>query len=147
MDDKKTVFVIEKGSYSDYRVVGVFTTRANAESVCAAINATESYEEATIAEWPLDPAVADLAQGFKVYNVQMHKDGRVERVQLEACWTYDIGGRVHEWEREEAPAYRGKGLPNLLQVECWARDEEHAIKIANDHRIQRLALGQWKGKL
>jgi hypothetical protein len=37
----KTVWVIEQGSYSDYRVVGVFTSRENAKRVADAIIGAE----------------------------------------------------------------------------------------------------------
>jgi hypothetical protein len=144
---EKTVWVIERGEYSDYRVMGVFSSKENAERVAEAINAADSYSTATIAEWQLDPVVGELAKGFKPYYVRMHKDGQVESVRPSSMWTYEMGGRVNEWEREEAPAYKGAGLPNLLCVDTWARDEKHAVKIANEHRIQWLALGKWKGNL
>jgi hypothetical protein len=64
-----SVFVIEQGSYSDYHVVGVFSTRENAETVLAALKAaTESYYDTPgIAEWPLDPAIDALRAGLKRY--------------------------------------------------------------------------------
>ena len=34
----KSVWVIEKGSYSDYRVVGVYSTQERAKLVCEHIN-------------------------------------------------------------------------------------------------------------
>lgn len=58
----KTVWVIEQGSYSDYRVVGVFSSEANAKFIADAINVAESYDKATIAEWSLDPAVDELPE-------------------------------------------------------------------------------------
>jgi hypothetical protein len=72
-----SVFVIEQGSYSDYHVVGVFSTRENAETVLAALKAaTESYYDTPgIAEWPLDPAIDALRAGLKRYT-RAHAQGR-----------------------------------------------------------------------
>jgi hypothetical protein len=142
----KTIFVIEQGEYSDYRVVGVFTTRKNAETVAAWLNRDGQYGGASVAEWPLNPAVTEINKGMRQWTVHMHKHGSVERVDA-AEYTYSLEGEMHEWEREEAPAYKGKGIPNLLTATVWATDEKHAVKIVNERRIQMLALGQWKGKL
>lgn len=137
------VYVIEQGSYSDYRVVGVFSTREYAEQIAARINAADHYEEATVEEWPLDPGVAELNQGMKKHIVWMRKDGAVERV--EAIEEVTGADTFREWERETAPAYLTKG-PNVLQASVWATDATHAVKIANERRIQMLALNTWKGK-
>jgi hypothetical protein len=144
----KSIFVIEQGSYSDYRVVGVFSTRENAEMVAEKINAGQTYgDEATVAEWPLDPAVSELNQGMSQFRVLMRKDGHVEECKAQEFDSYDIKPNTREWEREDAIAYRGKDIPNVLQATVWATDEKHAIKIVKEHLFQMLALGQWKGKL
>ncbi len=31
----------------------------------------------------------------------------------------------------------------MLALKCWARDPEHAIKIANDRRLALIASGEW----
>jgi hypothetical protein len=145
-----SVWVVEKGSYSDYRVVGVFSSKENAERIRDYINTPPEdgyiYDDATVAEWPLDPGVDALNQGLSRWSVGMLKNGEVERV---APYKYrdELRDEMREWEREEALAYRGKGVPNVLSATVWASDEKHAIKIVNEHRIQMLALGQWKGKL
>lgn len=147
MTTPKSIFAIEQGTYSDYRVVGVFSSKENAEIVAARINADDPYNHATVAEWPLDPAVNELNQGMSQFIVHMLKDGTVERCDPWEITGYGLAGEIHEWQREEAPAYRGTGKPNVLNATVWATDAQHAIKIVNEHRIQMLALGQWKGKL
>ena len=57
----RTIWVIERGSYSDYRVLGVFSTKANAERVLAMIEPDD--DPPSITEWPLDPAVTELGCG------------------------------------------------------------------------------------
>lgn len=146
MTDAKTVWVVEQGEYSDYRVVGVFSSKAFAQQIADAINApTEDrvWSPATIAEWPLNPAVSELRAGFMLFMVWMLEDGTVERCEKEEVSGYRLAGEVRMWRRTLAPAYAGKGIPDLLQATVWAKDGLHAIKIANEHRTRLIASGEW----
>ena len=67
----KSIWVIEKGSYSDYRVVGVYSTKEGAELVCARINGEESCALAVVSEWPLDPGVKAINQGWSPFVVNI----------------------------------------------------------------------------
>lgn len=145
---KQTVWVVEQGKYSDYHVVGVFSSKEYAQQIADLLNrqrdADRSYS-ATIAEWPLDPAVHELQQGMSRYLVHMLEDGTVERCEP---WDvtesgYGLAGDVEIWRRHNAPAYRGKNVGDVLQVEVWATDETHAIKITNEHRTRLIATGEW----
>lgn len=139
-----TVFVIEQGSYSDYRVVGVYTTRRAAEMVCTAINANETWEKAEVSEWPLNPAADALNAGQSQHRVLMRRDGTVEECKRQDIRTYELTGECHIWRRSTAPAYRGKGVPDVLQATVWAEDVPHAIKIVNERRGQMIAMGEWE---
>ena len=143
---KKTIWVIEQGSYSDYRVVGVFTSKANATAVVEKIKKNEYlYDEPSIAEWPLDPAVDEINAGMSKFRVLMLNDGFVEDIRRTDTDTYDLAGSAHVWERTKAPAYRGqKDIKDALDATVWATDEQHAIKIVNEMRVQWLATGKWK---
>lgn len=146
MTNQKSVWVVEQGSYSDYRVVGVFSTEENAQQVAAAVNTPEEDkwgDGATVSEWPLDPAVDELRQGFAMYSVHMLEDGTTEKVEREAVHGYGITGSLVMWRRSTARAYRGKDAKDLLDATVWAKDEDHAIKIANEHRTRMIATGEW----
>jgi hypothetical protein len=137
-----TVWVVEQGSYSDYRVVGVFSSEANAKQIADALGG--DTRDATVAEWPIDPVINELRQGFKRYLVDMRKDGTTERCEPFEISGYDLAGSVRMWRRTQAPAYRGKpDKPDILQADIWAKDETHAIKIANEHRTRMIASGEW----
>lgn len=137
-----SVWVIEQGSYSDYRVCGVYDSREKAERVAEWINAGESYDEATVAEWPMNPAAFELNAGMRQYSVLMLRDGSVESAR-----PYDsrhVAAKEQDiWRRSKAPAYLGKGVQDCLSSTVWATDEKHAIKIVNERRIQLLASGEW----
>jgi len=139
------IWVIEQGCYSDYRVVGVFTSKENADIMADAINASDdTYDKATVAEWPLDPAVDELRQGYQPYIVHMRADGTTERLQKWSVSAYQLGGSVEIWRRTQEPAYQGKGIPDLIIATVWAEDEDHAVKIVNEHRARLMASGEFK---
>lgn len=128
------VWVIEAGDYSDYRVVGVFSSRENAAMVMARMR--EGYSTPTISKWPLDPMVAELAQGLTLHRVVMAIDGTLER-----C------------DEREIPSYDGMGADGFFvsrvgdggevaAATVWARDKEHAVKIVNERRLQWIAKGE-----
>ena len=92
MTDKK-VWVVEQGSYSDYRVVGVFTSKKNADQICDAINADEGkWNEASVACWPLDPAVEEMNAGMGHWLVFMLRNGDIEKVESRQPSGYDLNG-------------------------------------------------------
>ena len=134
----KTIWVIEDGEYSDYRVVGVFTTKKNAELICSKVGGT-------IAEWPLDPAVMELSRGYKMFTGVMLYDGTTER--MEECGelsSYSIYPNTYIWQRSIAPIYKGQGLQDCISGTVFAKNQRHAIKIFNEKRAQFIASGEFK---
>jgi len=133
------VWVIERGEYSDYHVVGVFTSEANAQVVL------DKLGEGEIAKWVLDPAVEELRAGLEQWNVWILANGDIERVnKAKNVYSHELAGNVHIWLRSQAEFYNGKNAPDVLDCTVWARDEAHAIKIANEHRTRMLAVGDWR---
>lgn len=137
------VWVVEQGEYSDYRVVGVFSSRENAQLVADAINGERVACDATVAEWLMDPAVADLNAGRRPFVVHMLRDGTVERCEAWQITGYELAGKFDIWRRSEALAYAGTDKPDCLSATVWATDAEHAVKIVNEKRVQMIASGEW----
>ena len=136
-----TIWVIEDGDYSDYHVVGVFTSRRAAETVRDMIGV------GTIAEWPLDPAVNEINQGMTVFSVKMLRDGTTEQVEKTVLRPYSVMSEPpHIWRRSKALFYAGKNVPDCLCHTVLAEDEKHAIKIVNERRLQMIAMGQWRAE-
>ena len=140
----KSVWVIEKGSYSDYRVVGVYSTEAGARLVCDRINGEASYAPATVAEWPLNPGVEAINKGLSPFVVWMLRDGTTEQVRM-ALWS-SSNDKPTIWRRSTAPINKGKAIvpPDCLTARVFAKDEAHAIKIVNEYRTQMIAKGEWE---
>lgn len=136
----ESVWVVEQGSYSDYHVVGVYSTQENAEMIAARINKNLGYDAATVDEWPLDPAVNELNRGLSGFRVTMLRDGSVHAVKPAERWE----GVVFTEEADlSAYPFAGSPGPFMLIARVWARDEQHAVKIANERRIQMIAANEW----
>ena len=131
----KSVWVIEDGEYSDYRVVGVFSSKRNAESI-------QKHVGGTISQWPLNPAVEELSKGYTNWVGEMLYDGTVERMDSTGVCQYSLGGSISVWPRASAPAYIDKGIQDCVHGTVLAKDRKHAIKIFNEHRAQFIASGK-----
>jgi len=118
-----TVYLVSDGSYSDYRVAGVYSTKEKADyakRLFATVNEIEEYELDGLPEHP---------PGMLYFSVVMDEAGNVTQSYTSAPNYYK-----HKW----APFGSGKFI--LYQ---WAKDSAHAIKIANEKRIQLIASGLW----
>ena len=134
------LWVIEQGGHSDYGVLGVYSTKEGAERVAALVNASGPCELATVAEWPLDPGIAQLDAGMSQWVVRMLRDGSVERVSESSItpvvWR-DANHLVINW-------VNGREVPGkVLYCYLWATDAVHAVRIVNERRIQMIAEGKW----
>jgi len=126
----KSVWVVEEGSYSDYHVVGVFSTKENADRIA---ELTDGY----VNEWKIDPGIGELNQGREPYSVGMEKDGTVLYVSRN-IWSYSL--RI----TGKPTVVRSCANPEgVLSGITFATSEEHAVKIANEIREQRIAEGNW----
>lgn len=129
------VWVVEQGEYSDYRVVGVFSSKEAAERACAFM--TSDYSKPEVAEWALDPGASELNQGMAIWSVHMTREGRTERYQMvEAPFSLESYFRI--WRRSAH-----SDLPDVIAAQVWATDGTHAIKIVNEKRAEWIALGKW----
>jgi hypothetical protein len=139
-----TIWVVEQGEYSDYRVVGVFSSKENAQQIRDAVG-----DDATVAEWTLDPGIEDMNAGRKPFRVFMLRDGTVEHVREETVDRSFLGG----WDgplvmkRGGTPFGAKEPTPPCLNVTVWASDAEHATKITNEHRTRLIASGEWDAAL
>jgi hypothetical protein len=126
------VWVVEQGEYSDYHVVGVFSSQQNAEMAAAFVTARNEYRPATVAEWPIDPSIADVNAGRSQFEVSMGRDGTVSECEpvidlYKAVWQ----NTVELW-----------GMGSYLHAVVWATDADHAVKIVNERRGQMIARGE-----
>lgn len=138
----KKIYAVNSGSYSDYRIVALFSAPELAQEFMAAVP-DSGYNE--IEEFELDPETADLIRrGYSIWTVHMLRDGGTERVTRNNPEIYEVTNVGHRiWRRTQAPAYVGKGIPDILTSRVWAKSETQAVKIVNEHRAQMIASGEW----
>jgi hypothetical protein len=143
-----TIYAVSSGSYSDYSVCGVFSSKENAEIFMRSIP-DKKYND--IEEYTLDPIAPEARAGMVAYRVVMRRDGQT--VEAEPYWQAPSPGEIewrtrrfdHEWDMVQMRTIKAEwvDLPKgewEFATSMWARDADHAIKIANERRIQKIAL-------
>lgn len=122
----KKVYVVTDGNYSNYRIVGICSTLSNAKILKELRNAQNDIETVTLDDLPEAPS------GMRVYCTVMNENGDVKSCNLEDCEVM-----TYNW------TWAPYGDDKNVFFHDWARSEEHAIKIANERRIQLIANNQW----
>jgi hypothetical protein len=136
-----SVYMVSEGSYSDYRVSGIFSTRERAERWMKTCGGS-CYND--IEEMPLDEGLSEIERGLALFSVEITKSGSVRAVRAAgdpasvgriSWWTsYDLKRTGNTYTRTEYAE------PDQYTTVCvWAEDQQHAIKIANERRIIALA--------
>jgi len=123
---ERKAFLVTEGAYSDYHVLGVFTTKEKAEAFA---DMFPEGQRPDIEETSLD-AIDGFPVGRLPYAVKFDREGNSTAKRTEPC------------RLDESCIPRGDGVHMLTS--CWATDETHAIKIANERRAMVIAGGLWE---
>lgn len=120
------VYLVSSGTYSDYHICCACSTMAKAEHAKKFYQA-DDIEEYVLDELPLHP------EGTFAYHVRMLRDGSVVEVEIEnGNYTGTIEDR-----------WRPHGDGETVGFFMWAKNSQHAIKVANEIRSQIVASGEW----
>ena len=129
----KKIYVVSSGEYSDYGIDAIFDSKDLAEKYISAFDQS-CYDQMKIEEWELNPNENEVKKSRKAFLVRMDKQGNANEV---------------EW-RDSAFGLRNTSLnisftynKELMNCYCFANDERHAVKIANEKRVQLLANNSW----
>lgn len=114
-----TSYVVTTGEYSSYSIRGVYSTREKADYAARLYGGD-------VEEYEID-ALPDHPEGMVNIYVFMEKDGKARTMHQDP-----------DTEIRPPSFYKGE-----LHVSTWAKDEAHAIKIANEIRGQKIALNEW----
>ena len=122
-----TVYLVSSGSYSDWCLLGIYSTRELAEKRAALLPDANDIEERE-----LDQDSELIERGFAAWDVTFYRDGRVcphqeesfDRAREARVWDFRTVDWHSEWE---------------FIFAVFARDEAHALKIAQDKRAEYLA--------
>ena len=130
-----TCYAITRGEYSDYTVLAVFTTRELAEAELPKYHGSER-DTAQIEELPLNPEIPGPPPGMQGFSCGDTDDGTIcaNRVSCDEMPAADQIG-VLKRHVVEKPWFRA-----WHNLHVWARDEDHAIKIAAEKIAHQRAI-------
>jgi hypothetical protein len=144
------VWILGRGQYSDYGIIGMFSSKEKAYAVYETGKDENNYDH-FIEPFSMElDALPIPPQGTKWFEVCMWKDGTsfiepaapsdmqpstwfdesYERNPNPASYFRIYHDKIREGERE-------------LQVTLLAKDEQHAVKIVNERRVQFIAANKW----
>lgn len=122
MSDK--VYVIVDGEYSSYHIVGIYSTKSNADAML-------EHVSGKIEEWDLDTGIDKLHAGRRLTTVCIRRDGSISGVS--PADGIDISAHLY---------VRAYG-DTELELRCWAVDFAHAVHIAGEARRMIIAENLW----
>ena len=132
--EPQTIYVVTAGSYSDYHIEAVFSTKELADLYASTIT------DADVEEYTLDEITTRMQRaknGFFFYHVNMRMDGDDAEARLEnsdKCLDGEFWVRYHSLVWRKPQSFYITGF-------FYARSQEHAIKILNEIRVQLIANG------
>ncbi|TAL45462.1 MAG: hypothetical protein EPN91_02290 [Salinibacterium sp.] len=130
-----SVWWIEDGAYSNYAVLGVFSSEQNAHTALQELRS----KTADIVEVTLDGGIDMLKQGLHIFVVTMCRDGSIESLLQPHTFNVDDDDvKPHLYKDALSEGF-------LMHINVWAKSEKHAIKVANEHRTMLVASGKWPG--
>jgi hypothetical protein len=119
-----SIYILTEGSYSDYHVVGVYSTKELAKE------AQFLFKDSQIEEYDLDN-IPEHPPGMSAWYVSI-SDGKLDDIYTSQVSPFDETVPCedeYEWSDGETGYF----------VYCWAVDEDHAEKIALDKYYQHQA--------
>ncbi len=141
MTEHKKIYIITAGEYSDYHIVGVAESKEVAKEL---LSKYKGLESPSIEEYKINSKNDILEiQNKNYYIVRMDREGNSDSEEWERYYT-DI-------DKEIEFSYLGRyskippNTPAMIMF-VWANDLTHAVKIANEKRVQMIASGLWEEK-
>ena len=120
----KQVYLCLEGDSQDSTIVAIFEDKILAEKFC------RKFSDCSIIEKRLNPFSDQLLNDCLPYFIRLSKDGILMDINTEpSCYGFGIGNN-HGFDRD-----------GNMYFYCMAKSREHAIEIANTHRIN--ILNQW----
>ncbi len=141
----KTVFVVERGCWEDYEIVGCYERREDAERIAGIINCANIYDPAEVDEWELNPGIGHLDNGESIYQVEMTGIGLVTKIEKMA---FDPATKTFlRIYMKMVNIFDGEGRVEAKTISgrVWAKDEREAARIADEYRLDAIKRGDIPG--
>ena len=125
------VYVVTAGEYSDYHIIGVRLRREDAEKLALLFSGPRSYYEPEIEEYDTND-FTELFYGLKQYYAYFNK-----KLELLECYTNNSDNTtLDDYFREGVREIQWICSSTKYVVQVYAKDKEHAEKIAKDRLAQ-----------
>ena len=127
----KKMYLVTDGCYSDYHVMGVFDDKELAKKYIKSFGGG-------IEEYELNPAEPFLRLGYKPYSLQIDIYGKYWTAEpIKKSYWHDISdiGEVDYYPKDK-----------IMTLVLWAKDKQHAIKIAREKRREFIVKMDWVRK-
>lgn len=129
-------FLVVVGIYSSAHTVASFTS---GEAAFACADSIRNGVDAVCVEVvPLNPA--GRSAGCRRFLVTIGRDGAVADVET---WTGSCGGNACP-ELFDHTVWPPGQSDSAIDAHVWGKDEQHAVKVANEMRTRLIASGEWK---
>lgn len=147
----RKAYIVTKGDYSDYHIVGVFSSKKAADDFIEPRNKDRGQwdDEYRLEIWPMNSWNPPLQS----YRVSMFKDGEVRRVQLVdpnledgelVCGESLTVLKSKRVGMDDLVTWREAPHVPIMYLTIAARDKYHAVKIANEKRLMLIAENRFK---
>lgn len=137
------VYLLSKGSYSDYRVFGICSSCEKAEAVMRGMPGENYNGWNDIEEYELDAYVSKSEAGLRPFDV--NRNEITGEWACKANHAYSSDG-LDEFAKFDTRRWRRVGTDEYKYAEdkyflslVWAVDEQHALKVAGERRDQLIA--------
>lgn len=140
------VYLLASGSYEDYHIISVFSDEELATKIANELGSDNFWVET----YELDADAEYVRNGLYCYFVEMRDNGDVNQVKIQESyyrlttmkWSnpFFIEIQDHHFNKERMGGVGAR----WMWIYLLARDEDHAIEIANEKRIELLSTGTWR---
>jgi hypothetical protein len=138
------VYIITRENHSNYEIVGVFKTKADAIKFAE----TYHFDLDDIEEWGVYDAEELLNhENKKYFQISMTKNGDINWINEDTTKEY-IQLFENKFLYLTLKNYQDRQNSDReydvhLMVRCWAYDEKNTVDKANEIRTQLIASGEW----
>jgi hypothetical protein len=140
IETNQIAYMVTQGSYSDYKVIAVFTKEEDAQEFVKLLTQhKDTYEDDfEVEKIDLNPTkmVDMLSKSYQRFLIRMNREGSVlyktilnSYNNLASTFNLNYGTPLHN--------------EISLDAKVWAKDLYHAIKSTNEHRTMLIANNQW----
>ena len=135
------IYIVISEEYSDYGIRAVFSTREMADKFKEMMK--DHIRHIWVEVFPIDKFEDTIRKNLAPWKIWINKDGKVLRPSGDNPEYIDGFEEGIEFDKGKI-RYDEDLRDGFLEVKCFARDEQHACKIAREKWAEFIALGKWE---